>query len=64
MQRLSNDQKADLYNKLLFQYQRLQEEVRLIKADNINVTDKDQLRIEAIERKMKQVYAETQRLYV
>jgi len=64
MQRISNEQKAEMYNKLLFQYQRLQEEVRLIKAENINVTDKDQKRINDLEFKMKQVYNQTQRLYV
>ena len=34
--------KLEMYNKLLFQFQRLQEQVRLIKAENINVTDNDQ----------------------
>lgn len=64
MQTLSNDQKAGLYNKLLFKYQRLQEQVRQIKAENINVSDKDQRRIDEIEREMKLVYNQTQKLYV
>lgn len=63
MQRLTNDQKAQLYNQLLFKYQRLQEQVRLIKAENINVTDKEQKRIDELEREMKKVYNETQKLY-
>jgi hypothetical protein len=64
MQRISNEQKAQMYNKLLFQYQRLQEEIRLIKAENINVSEKDQRRINELEVKMKLVYNQTQKLYV
>ena len=63
MQRLSNDEKARLYNQMLFKYQRLQEEVRLIKAENINISDRDQLRINEIEQRMKVVYNQTQKLY-
>ena len=48
----------------MFQYQKLQEEVRLIKAENLNVSDNDQIRINELERKMKQVYNETKKLYV
>jgi hypothetical protein len=64
MQRISNEQKAQMYNKLLFQYQRLQEEIRLIKAENINVSEKDQRKINEIEAKMRLVYNQTQKLYV
>ena len=63
MQRLSTEEKAKIYNQMLFQYQRLQEEVRLIKAENINVSDKDQVRINMIEAKMKHLFNQTQRLY-
>jgi hypothetical protein len=63
MQRLSPDEKAKIYNQMLFQYQRLQEEVRLIKAENMNVSDKDQLKINQIESKMKHIFNQTQRLY-
>lgn len=63
MQNLSTEQKATEYNKLLHQYQRLQEEVRLIKAQNIDVSDKDQMRINEIENRMKFVYNQTERLY-
>lgn len=64
MSNYSNEQKAKMYNQLLFQYQKLQEEVRLIKAENLNVSDSDQIRINELERKMKQVYNETKKLYV
>jgi hypothetical protein len=63
MQNLSNEQKATMYNQLLFKYQRLQEQVRQIKAENINVSEKDQRRIDLIEREMKMIYNQTQRLY-
>jgi len=64
MPNYSNEQKAKMYNQLLFQYQKLQEEVRLIKAENLNVSDNDQIRINELERKMKQVYNETKKLYI
>jgi hypothetical protein len=60
---LTTEQKAQMYNDLLFRYQRLQEEVRLIKAQSINVSDSDQRRIDLIESEMKNVYAQTERLY-
>lgn len=63
MQSLTNEQKAVIYNKMLFQYQRLQEQVRQIKAENINVSDNDQKRINQLELQMKKLYNETQRLY-
>ena len=63
MQKSPNDQKAQMYNKLLFQFQRLQEQVRLIKAENVNVTDNDQKKINELEKQMRQVYNQTQRLF-
>jgi hypothetical protein len=63
MQQSPNEQKAQIYNKLLFEFQRLQEQVRLIKAENVNVTDSDQRKINELERQMKQVYNRTQRLF-
>jgi hypothetical protein len=63
MQNLSNDQKAQMYNKLLFQFQRLQEEVRQIKAENIEVSDRDQLKINDLEKQMRVIYNQTQKLF-
>lgn len=63
MQNSPNDQKAQMYNKLLFQFQRLQEQVRLIKAENVNVTDNDQIKINELEKQMRQVYNQTQKLF-
>jgi hypothetical protein len=63
MQKLNNDQKAQMYNKLLFQFQRLQEQVRQIKAENFEVSDKDQLKINEIEKQMRVIYNQTQKLF-
>jgi hypothetical protein len=60
---LTTEQKAAEYNRLLHQYQRLQEEVRLIKAENVNISDSDQLKISRLEDLMRQVYSQTERLY-
>jgi hypothetical protein len=64
MQRLTNDQKAQAYNKLLFQFQRLQEEVRLIQAENIEVSPQDQRKIDQLKREMKRLEMETKKLYL
>jgi len=62
-QHLTSDEKAKLYNDMLFRYQRLQEEVRLIKAKNFEVSDVDQKKINVIENTMKKLYADTQKLF-
>jgi hypothetical protein len=62
-QHLTSDEKAKLYNDMLFRYQRLQEEVRLIKAKNFEVSDEDQKKINIIENTMKRLYVDTQRLF-
>lgn len=64
MQRLTNEQKAQAYNGLLFQFQRLQEQVRLIQAENIEVSQKDQLKIDELKREMRRLEMETQKLYL
>jgi hypothetical protein len=61
---LTNEQKAKLYNDLLFKYQKLQEEIRQIRAKNFEVSDDDQKRITFLEGVMKRVYNDTQRLYM
>jgi len=60
---LTSEQKAAEYNRLLHQYQRIQEEVRLNKAQNVNVSDSDQIKINRLEDLMRQVYYQTERLY-
>lgn len=64
MQRLSNEQKAQAYNRLLFQFQRIQEQIRVIQAENFEVSPKDQVKIDQLKREAKRLEMETQRLYL
>lgn len=59
----SNEEKAKIFNNLLFEYQKLQEQVRQIKAENINTTEEEQRRIDILEMRMRDIYNQTQRLY-
>lgn len=63
MQHLTNEQKAMLYNKYLFQYQRIQEQIREIKSRNLEPTEKDQKEINRLEIIAKKIYNDTSRLY-
>jgi hypothetical protein len=63
MSNLSNDQKAKLYNQMLFQYQRLQEQIRLIRAESFEPSAEDIRKINQLEAQMKRIYNDTQRLY-
>lgn len=64
MANLTQEEKARLYNDMLMRYQRLQEEVRQIKAANFEVSDKDQVRINQLESTMKRLFNDTQKLYL
>jgi hypothetical protein len=63
MAHLTNDEKAKLYNDMLFRYQRMSEQIRQIKAKSFDVSLEDQKEINLLEGKMKQLYNDTQRLY-
>lgn len=63
MPNLTNEEKAKLYNDMLFRYQRLQEEVRQIKSKSFEVSYQDQVRINFLESQMKRLYDDTSRLY-
>lgn len=60
---LTQDEKARLYNDMIMRYQRMQEEVRQIKAVNFEVSDEDQQKINLIEAKMKRLFNDSQKLY-
>jgi|TARA_R110000868_G_scaffold268604_1_gene527802 hypothetical protein len=60
---LTQQEKAKLYDDMLLRYQRLQEEVRQIKAKNFEVSYEDQNRINLIEGTMKRLYNDTQKLF-
>ena len=53
---LTQDEKARLYNDMIMRYQRMQEEVRQIKAENFEVSDADQQKINLNEAKMKRLF--------
>lgn len=62
-QRFTNAEKAKIYDQLLFQYQRLQEQVRRIKAENFELNEKQQKEVKIMEEKMRKIFNDTQRLY-
>jgi hypothetical protein len=62
-QHLTQDEKARLYDNMLLRYQRLQEQVRLIKAKSFEVSYEDQKQINAIEESMRRLYNDTQKLF-
>jgi len=64
MQRLTTEQKAQAYNRLLSQFQRLQEQVRLIQAENIEVSVQDQKKIDQLRIEMRRLEMETKKLYL
>lgn len=63
MMNLTQDEKARLYNDMIMRYQRMQEEVRQIKAENFEVSDSDQEKINIIESKMRRLFNDSQKLY-
>jgi hypothetical protein len=62
-QHLTQQEKAVLYDNMLLRYQRLQEQVRLIKAKSFEVSDEDQKQINSIEESMRRLYNDTQKLF-
>jgi hypothetical protein len=62
-QHLTQQEKARLYDDMMVRYQRLQEQVRQIKAKNFEVSDEDQRQINIIEASMKKLYNDSQKLF-
>jgi hypothetical protein len=62
-QHLTQQEKAKLYDSMLLRYQRLQEQVRLIKAKSFEVSLEDQKQINMIEETMRRLYNDTQKLF-
>ncbi len=62
-QHLTQQEKARLYDDMMIRYQRLQEQVRQIKAKNFEVSDEDQRQINIIESSMKKLYNDSQKLF-
>jgi len=61
--KLNTSQKAELYNEGLRRYQKLQEQVRQIRANSLNLTELDEMKIAKLEQKMKEIYNKTRDLY-
>jgi hypothetical protein len=62
-QHLTQQEKARLYDDMMVRYQRLQEQVRQIKAKNFEVSDEDQRQINIIESSMKKLFNDSQKLF-
>ena len=62
-QHLTQQEKAKLYDDMMIRYQRMQEQVRQIKAKNFEVSDEDQRKINMIESSMKKLYNDSQKLF-
>jgi hypothetical protein len=62
-QHLTQQEKARLYDDMMIRYQRLQEQVRQIKAKNFEVSDEDQRQINIIESSMRKLYNDSQKLF-
>lgn len=63
MSNLTNEEKARIYNDLLLRYNRLQEMVRLIKAENFELNAEDQQKVIRLESSMRRIYDLSQKLY-
>ena len=62
-QHLTQKEKGILYEDMLRRYQQLQEQVRIIKSKNFEVSDEDQKQINHLEATMKRIYNDTQKLF-
>lgn len=62
-QHLTQEEKARLYDDMIKRYQRLEEQVRQIKAKNFEVSDEDQRQIDIIQSSMKKLFNDSQKLF-
>ena len=58
-----NEQKAQVYNNLLFQHGRVSEQIRLIKADKFELNENDLKQIKALEMQQQKIMSEVSRLF-
>lgn len=63
MNNLSNDQKAHIYDRLIHNFQRLQEEARQIRAKSVDVSESDQKKINLLESQMRTIENEAKKLF-
>ena len=62
-QHLTQQEKATLYDDMIRRYQRLEEQVRQIKAKNFEVSEEDQKQIDIIQASMKKLFNDSQKLF-
>lgn len=60
---LSNDQKAKIYDQLLYRYQKVQEQIRQIKAKNFEISNEDQRKVLQLEHVLRDLYNKSQKLF-
>jgi hypothetical protein len=63
MQLLTNEQKAQLYNRYLFQYQKIQEQIRQIKAEDFELSPENEKKVKILETEAKKIFNQTSKLY-
>lgn len=63
MNNLTNEQKAKMYDRLIHNFQRLQEEARQIRAKNIDISENDQKKINVLETQMRTIENEAKKLF-
>lgn len=63
MQLLTNEQKAQLYNRYLYQYQKIQEQIRQIKAENFELSPENEKKVKILEIEAKKIFNQTSKLY-
>lgn len=59
----TNEQKAKIYDQLLYNYQKIQEEIRQIKAKNFELTNEDQKKVLYLENVLRDLYNKSQKLF-
>jgi hypothetical protein len=63
MNNLTNEQKAKLYDRLIHNFQRLQEEARQIRSKSIDVSENDQKKINILELQMRSIENDAKKLF-
>ena len=52
---MNNEQKAKIYNQLMFEYTRIQNQISNIKAESFEMNDKQKNEVRLLENKLKQI---------
>lgn len=52
---MNNEQKAKIYNQLMFEYTRIQNQISAIKGESFEMNDKQKNEVRLLENKLKQI---------